>query len=954
MTTMIQRSFTGGEIAPSLYARVDTVKHATGLKTCRNFMVMRHGGVTNRPGSIFITEVVDSSKRTRIIPFVFSNDQTYVLELGHQYIRIINGDEFVSSLTDSATDVNYATNLLNVTDVIYGFGHATAYVSSSAGYATNDIIFLGDATTGLNPRMYKCSGTAAGEIQFTHTDGTPVSPGALTLHPAPHIIMKAKAYCSVVTASVADFSAGNTVTVVDNASGHTFAATVSAVTGTEVRVLDQSTGLVPLPQKLTSSLNPGTIAKDLKVTTTYTEDEIFDIQFVQSADVITIVHPNHKPAELSRLGASNWTLADITFAPLQAAPTSVNLTGSIAVGGNRNKLVEYVVTALSDDTYEESLGAPSGQADLPGFPGELDAAGGTSGYDLSWTGATGAVQYNIYRSDNRGNFGFINSTSGTTFTDSGIEPDLTITPPNARNPFNATGDYPSAVSYFQQRRTFANTDNNPEKVWTSRSGSYNNFTTSVPLQSDDAITFTLVGREVNRVLHLLELGTPVVFTSGGEWELQGDNSGVLKPAEINPKQHSYNGSSALRPIIIGGSAIYIQARGSIVRDLSFDYQVDGYRGSDLTIFSAHLFDGYTFVDWAFQQTPHSIVWMVRDDGSLIGLTYVKEHQVVGWHRHDFEGGLVESICVVPDGTEDAVYMVVQRTIDGESKRYIERLASRNITNILDAVFLDCSLSYDGRNDTATTMTLSGGSTWAYDETITLTASASFFTLSEVGNQIFLTGADGEVCRFTIGAYTSATVVTGKPSRDVPASLQSTATATWSRAVDQLVGLDHLEGEDVSVLADGFVVANPNNPSIDVITVTNGAITLDRPYAVITVGLPIVADLETLDIDVVQGETISDKKNIVSKVNIQIESSRGIFAGTEEPDGDDLLEGLFEVKMRNAEGNDDPVELKTGKVEVNLSGEWNNNGRVFIRQIDPLPLSVLSIAPSGLYPFKQGG
>jgi hypothetical protein len=950
MTTMIQRSFTGGEIAPSLYARTDTIKYATGLRTCRNFMVMRHGGVTNRPGTISITEVVDSTKRTRVMPFVFSNDQTYVLEVGHDYIRIIDGDEFVASVTENSTDVVYGTNYVAASDNTYGLTFAVATVASSAGYATNDLIFIGDSS-GLNVVKGKVSGTTGTEIHYTKVDGTPYFPGAFSTHPSPRTIMKAQTYASVKMASTVDFSAGNTVTVVDNGATNTYQATVTAVTATEVRVISPATGLIPIPAKLTTSLNPGTIAKDLKVTTTYTETEIFEIQFVQSADVITIVHPNHKPAELSRLGAANWTLADITFAPLQAAPTAASITnGTLSGGGNQNKVVKYAITALSSDTYEESLSNLTGTADLPGFAGEGSAVAATTGYKLSWTGASGAVQYNIYRSDNSGTFGFISSTTGTTFSDSGIDPDITLTPPISRNPFNASGDYPAAVSYFQQRRTFANTNNNPEKVWCSRSGSYNNFTTSIPIQSDDAITFTLVGREVNRVLHLLELGTPVVFTSGGEWELQGDSSGVLKPAEINPKQHTYNGSSTLPPIIIGGSAVYVQGRGSIIRDLSFDYQVDGYRGSDLTIFSAHLFDGYTFVDWAYQQTPHSILWVVRDDGVLLGLTYVKEHQVVGWHHHDFQGGLVESITVIPNGTEDAVYMVMKRG----AKRYIERLATRQFSTIEDAIFMDAALTYDGRNTTSTTMTLSGGSTWAYDESLTLTASASFFLSTDVGNSIFLTGSDGSICRFTITSYTSATVVHGKPNKDVPSTLRTHATATWSRAVDQLAGLDHLEGEDVSVLGDGFVIANPSNSSYDVITVTDGMIDLDRPYAVVTVGLPIVADLQTLDLDVNQGETISDKKELVTRVNVQVEASRGIWAGTEEPEGDDLLDGLFELKMRNAESNDDPIELTTGKLEVNLSGQWNNNGRVFIRQIDPLPLSILSIAPAGQYAFKNQG
>jgi hypothetical protein len=172
------------------------------------------------------------------------------------------------------------------------------------------------------------------------------------------------------------------------------------------------------------------------------------------------------------------------------------------------------------------------------------------------------------------------------------------------------------------------------------------------------------------------------------------------------------------------------------------------------------------------------------------------------------------------------------------------------------------------------------------------------------------------------------------------------------AVNSVTGLWHLEGQDVAVFADGFVAANPLNPSYDIVTVENGTITLGNHYAVIHVGLPIISDLETLNIDSVDGETISDKAMIVSKVSVAVEDSRGFWAGTAEPSGDDLLEGLTEFKLRNAEGMDDPTELKTEVIDVNIEASWNNNGRVFIRNVDPVPVSIRSIIPAGSFPFKK--
>ena len=526
---------------------------------------------------------------------------------------------------------------------------------------------------------------------------------------------------------------------------------------------------------------------------------------------------------------------------------------------------------------------------------------------------------------------------------------MTDTPPIARNPFGSAGNYPSAVGYFQQRRVFANTENNTETIWASKSGFPSNFTISSPLQDDDAVTFTLFGKNVNPIRHVLEANRLIVLTGGGEWEIGGDSAGVLRPTEVNAKQQTYNGSSTLVPLVVGGTVVYLQSRGSIVRDLGFDFSVDGYKGNDLTVFASHLFDKYSVTDWAYQQIPHSIVWAARSDGTVLGMTYMREHELLAWHRHDF-GGTVSSLCVVPEGSEDALYMVVQRG----NKRTIERMTTRNIDDIVDSVFVDSSLSYDGRNETpGHTMTLSGGTTWGYEEELTLTSSASFFTASDVGNAIHLTGSDGTLIRCEITAYTSATEVSVRPHKTVPAAMQSVTITDWARAVDQVSGLWHLEGQDVSVFADGFVVASPNNAAYDTVTVSDGTVTLDRPYAVIHVGLPITADFETLDIEIANGETLSDKNKLVTAVTLFVESSRGIWVGGKPPSDDtvDPLEGLTEMKLRDTEGIEDPVDLETGAIDLNIRSEWNSNGRIFVRQVDPVPLSILAAAPSGLFPIR---
>jgi hypothetical protein len=587
--------------------------------------------------------------------------------------------------------------------------------------------------------------------------------------------------------------------------------------------------------------------------------------------------------------------------------------------------------------------------------------------------------YNVYKNDfgDDGQPGFIGRTLENTvsnvFVDNGISPDYTLAPPTENKPFESTDNYPAAVSFFQQRMAFANTRNNTQGIWLTRPGIFNNLTTSFPLQNDDAIAFSLVGRQVQPVRHLVDLGAPTIFTDQGEWALQGAG-GVITPFDLNPKQYDANGANRLSPIVTGASALFVQARGQIVRDLAFDFQVDGYRGNDLTVFASHLFDNRTLLDWTYQKIPHSNIWCVRDDGKMLSLTYVREQSIIAWAQHDTDG-IIESVCAIPEGNEDVLYMVVKRTIDGEDYRYVERMATRNIVStsavldetspfytlstldpIVDYIGLDCSVSYDGRNnDGSHTVAMSGGTTWAYDETLTLTTYPNDFTAEDVGNQVFIWDQVSEdLIRFTITGYTNSTTLTGTPHKTVPVSMRGTGSTIWARAVNQLDNLWHLEGKDVSVFGDGTVVASPNNSAYETITVTNGSITLDQCYAVIHVGLPFTVDLETLDIDTPNGETISDKNMLVSAVTARVEKTRGLFFGSSEPTGSDALEGLYELKLRANENYDQPVDLKTGKAEIVIRPEWNSNGRVFMRQVDPLPATILSVAVTGLYPFKRSG
>lgn len=944
MTTLAQRSFAGGEVAPAMYARTDQVKYATGLRTLLNAMVMRHGGVTNTPGTIFVGEVKDSSKTVLQMPFIFNSDQTYNLEFGDQYMRVIRNGAYVTDLTLTITAVSAA----NPGVVTYT---GTDPVSGEEVYISGILGALGDYLNGRNFKIANVDG-AANTFELKYMDGT-----------------------SVNTTAMGAYVSG------------------------------------------------GTAARIYTITTPYLEADLPKLRFAQSADIITITSSAYAPRELARTGHAAWTLTSVTFAPTQAGPTAIAYSSLAAGAVMQRYQVTAVATETGEESLVGTYAAVAITGATQANPGQITAVGhgfatgdevlidgvlgmtqlngvtftitstgantftigvNTSAYTayvsggsarrtgavaaaptaadphtISWTAAAGAQEYNIYKALN-GIYGFIGVAGGTTFNDVGAAPDTEDTPPSARNPFSAAGDYPVAVTYAQQRAVYGGTDNDPETGQCSRVAKFKNFTVSSPLQDDDAVTFVLAGREVNAIKHLLEItGKLTVFTSGGEILIQGNADGVIKPGSPNPKQYTYNGTGDLRPIVAGGNGIYVQARGSAVRDAIFD-EINGLKSNDLSIFSSHLLDGYTIVDWTYQKIPHSIVWAVRSDGVLLGFTYIREHELVGWHRHEFDGE-VENVCAIPEGDEDALYLVIKRTINGATKRYIERMATRQITDIVDAVFVDCGLTYDGRNTGVTTMTLTTAAGWTYQDTLTLTKSgAVYFTADDVGNAIHLE-LDGELVRCEITGYSTGNIVSVRPHRTVPVSMRAVAISEWGKAVDVLGGLWHIEGKDISILADGFVAASPNNASYTVKTVANGQVTLDERAVVVHAGLPKTADVETLDPDVSQGETMMDKKKSMGKITITAEKTRGLFFGPKPPesserydaDAPDPLLGLDELKIRGASGEsyDDPVALLTGTATVIIRSNWNNNGRVFLRQVDPLPFSVLAIAPAGNIPIR---
>lgn len=570
-----------------------------------------------------------------------------------------------------------------------------------------------------------------------------------------------------------------------------------------------------------------------EVVSPYVEEDLFNLHYVQSADVLTIVHPNYPVQELRRLGALSWTLTPPSFVSTLVPPTFVTAVATVTGTGLTTQ--EYVVTSL--DALGQNESAISGADDCDN---NLNAVGAFN--TVSWVAAPAAGRYNVYRKDN-GLYGLIGQTDGTSFIDDNITPDISRTPPEQVDPFTSAGNYPGAVTYFEQRKGFAGTLEQPQNFWLTRSGTELNLSYSIPARDDDAISYRVAARENNTIRHMVPLNDLILLTSSAELRVSS-SGGALTAASTTVKPQSYVGSSNVQPVLVNNNLLFAAARGGHMRELAFVADAGGYLTGDVSLRAPHLFDGLTIVDMAYAKAPQPVVWVVSSNGKLLGLTYVPEQNVGAWHQHDTDG-LFETVAVVAEGEEDAVYVIVKRTIGGASVRYVERFASRRFADPADAFFVDAGVSYSGPAVT------------------------------------------------TISA-----------------------------------GLGHLEGQTVAILGDGAV----RPPQV----VTGGQITLDQPASKLQIGLAYEADVQTLPAAFEAQASGQGRQKNINAVWVRVERSSGWSVGSQ-------LSKLVEAKLRTNEAPGDPVRLQSGEIKTPVGPDWQNDGQIFVRQANPLPLTLVSMS-----------
>lgn len=574
---------------------------------------------------------------------------------------------------------------------------------------------------------------------------------------------------------------------------------------------------------------------------TYADDDVFEVRYTQNADIMTLTAPGYPIRELRRYGASKWELRAPTIGAIVPPPGTPTIAVTVGTGTAYNKNAYYKVTAVSEDGTSESL---DGGASLAAV-NDLTLSGAKN--VASWTASSlASPSYRIYKAMNDADrlYGFLGETTALSFTDDNIAPDYSRNPPSSiADLTTAAGDRPAAVCYFEQRRAFGGTDNRPQGVYMTRTGTENDLTTSKPTNSGDALIFGVQATQQNKIMHLVPLSDLLAFTEGAVFRIFSDQ-GPLLPDSTRQKPQVAKGSNRVTPALTGTACLYAETTGKRLREIEYSWQAQSFVSNDRSIMAPHLFVKYTIDDMAYVSSPDSLWWGVRSDGKLLSMAYVPEHEVFGLSQHDTQG-YFESVCTITENNEDAFYVVVNRIIEGLDTRCIERMASRIFANQEDAFHVDCGLIYDS---------------------------------------------------------TPATTFTG---------------------------LDHLNGYDVSVLADGIVVEG--------ITVSGGSITLDTAASVVHVGLPYSARVQLLPLSI--DSAPAGGQGTVLTTNYAYARVNDCGAFKVGP----AFDQLTDIGLRTDEAWGDPTRLFSGIVDSLVYPSIGFDEQLCFESSLPLPFTLSSVA-----------
>ena len=901
----IKTNWTAGELSKDLFGRVDITKYQNGAETVENFIVQPHGGITRRPGTRFVKEVKTSSAKTRLLPFEFSTTQAYCIEFGNLYVRFYKDN---GSILEANVNITAATkaNPCVVTANSHGFNNGDEVYIASVGGMTE-----------LNGQYYKVKNKTTNTIELTDIDDNNI-----------------------------------------NSSG------------------------------FTTYTSGGTVARVYTVTTTYTTANLFDIQFAQSADILYLAHPSHPPRKLTRTAHTSWTLTDITFEDgpyLDENITTTTLTPSHTSGSSRTITASAVTGINNGDGFQTtdvgrliSIGHQAAEwaASTSYAVGEVkrnsgnvyecikagtsDGSGGPSGegdeiVDNSCTWKflrDGGIQWGYATVTGRTSTTEVTVTVNETFGGTTAETKWRL------GAFSDTTGYPSAVAFYEQRLFFAGTTEQPQTLFGSKSGDYENHTPGT-LDSDPVI-YTLATDQVNAIKWLSPGKVMAIGTVGGEFIISGSTTNdALTPTNVRVVREGTRGSASHTPIRIDNVVVFIQRQQRKLREFVYAFDSDSFQSPDLTILSNQVAKG-GITEIAYQQEPSTIVWGVKADGQLVGMTYLRDQQVVAWHRHKLGGVSGSCKVTVSDYANIAAGTTLTFTkSNGEEVTFTSttgtagtdefRTQTNNDTtadNIYTAI--NAHADFTVANPAAAVVTIeettragAGPLTVVSSDTARLTTTDQAIPIVESLAVIPSTTRGEEelwmIVQRTINGTTRRYVEYLSNQFDVDedetkadAFFLDSGLTYSSTATASISGLDHLEGEAVSILGDGSVYTKRN--------VSSGAISsIDPTVEKAQIGLTQQCTMKTLrpeagaDDGTAQGKAKRDFEVTLRLINT--------LGGKVGPDTSNLDEIIFRT---GTDPMDSSPPLFTGDKQIKLRGGWETTGQMVYLNDEPLPVHITAL------------
>ena len=653
----------------------------------------------------------------------------------------------------------------------------------------------------------------------------------------------------------------------------------------------------------------------------WTEGMLPKVRMVQSCDVLYLVHPEVRPHTLTRAGHSDWTLGPMAFA-WPGGDNVIQSTAAVRADGRAGDTV-----TIPEGTAMEVCMAVSG-IDSEGVPkwliykgeGIFDALKGDGDRKLTFSNSPN------YDSDQ---IEAVTDSSGKLRTKYWSVREVAHCMPDGWE----DGNWPAVVALYEDRLVFGATPTRPLTLWLSGTGEYEDFRLNTaayvdgvqesPLD-DDAIELTLSGARVNPIQWVMDQQELLVGTNAGELKVWSGVSGEgMTPAKAQRKRQSAYGSAPVQPQLAADAVLFVSRSGRKIRRMAYDLGSDRYASPEITLLADHA-TGPGVVEMDFAREPDAILWVVRADGVLAGCTYLPEQNVVAWHRHPLGGGgACESVACIPGDGGDETWLLVRRTVGGQLRRYVERLAAPfEGDDPADAFQVDSGLS---------TGVAVAGAEAASPARITAPGHGC-----ATGDMVLVEGLVGMEA-LNGGRYVVTVVDADTVSLD---GIDATAMGPWTsggtlwRRVEAVSGLTHLEGETVRVLADGAV----NAP----VVVAGGAVALERAAFKVHAGLGYGAVLQPMRLEAGSlGGTAQTKRKRIMAVSLRFRDTVG---GRVCP-GDDVADKYERIlpHAQPALAGSAP-KLFSGDREVRFAGGFGTDGLFTVRQDDPLPMTVVCCVP----------